>query len=321
MAEALPGKSRDDIIEHYSILIDDVAAIESGRVPLPNYPEMQCDSNQNTKGDVEWRRGASWTEMEHRSFLRGLDIYGRGDWKSISRNCVKTRTPTQVASHAQKYFKRLKADPNEKRRASILDITSADAEAAGTSQAMPSTKNESMLPRESTNAEQIIAVAGEESAGRNTAFVDGMDSLYPDVNDEFISSNDLTMEQEDANETGFLADPGRSLLPSKQPFTAASSGTYGPPILGIGSDLEALITEHMDEDNDINSIFDVRKAPTSHAMLFNAAHSGISSYAPENNVAAHSGMTSFAVDSIGATNASQNMVADRAAQLPPFPLI
>ncbi|PHU06586.1 Transcription factor MYB1R1 [Capsicum chinense] len=160
MEEELPGKSGDDIINYYNILLEDVEAIDSGRVPIPNYPELQSISNQNSEADVERQRGASWTELEHRSFLRGLDKYGRGDWKSISRYCVITRTPTQVASHSQKYFKHLKAVPKKNRRASILDITSADAEAAGTSQAMPSTNNESIFLRQSTNAEQIIAVAG-----------------------------------------------------------------------------------------------------------------------------------------------------------------
>ncbi|MCD9642224.1 hypothetical protein HAX54_028915 [Datura stramonium] len=176
------------------------------------------------------------------------------------------------------------------------DITSAGVEGAGTSQvpntkdmigpvcggsqAMPSTKNESMLPRESTNAEQMIAVAGGESSGHNAAFVDGMNSL--------------------------------SLLPSKQPCAAASSGTNSRPISRIGSELEALITEHADEDSDISSIFDVGKAPTSHAM---PSHSGISSYAvasvgavnvPENTVAAHSGKRSFTAASFGA---SESMMA------------
>lgn len=55
----------------------------------------------------------------------GLAKYGKGDWRSISRNFVITRTPTQVASHAQKYFIRLNSQSRkDKRRASIHDITS-----------------------------------------------------------------------------------------------------------------------------------------------------------------------------------------------------
>lgn len=60
----------------------------------------------------------------NRLFLLGLDKYGKGDWRSISRNFVVTRTPTQVASHAQKYFIRLNSMNKDRRRSSIHDITS-----------------------------------------------------------------------------------------------------------------------------------------------------------------------------------------------------
>lgn len=62
--------------------------------------------------------------MESRLFLLGLEKYGKGDWRSISRNFVVTRTPTQVASHAQKYFIRLSSMNKDRRRSSIHDITS-----------------------------------------------------------------------------------------------------------------------------------------------------------------------------------------------------
>lgn len=57
----------------------------------------------------------------------GLEKYGQGDWRSISRNAVKTRTPTQVASHAQKYFSRLKGKKKERKRSSIHDIKNPTA--------------------------------------------------------------------------------------------------------------------------------------------------------------------------------------------------
>ncbi|KAF3633016.1 hypothetical protein FXO38_25805 [Capsicum annuum] len=65
----------------------------------------------------------------------------------------------QVASHSQKYFKHLEVVPKENGRESILYIISTDVEAAGTSQVVLSTKNESKLPQESINAEQTITVA------------------------------------------------------------------------------------------------------------------------------------------------------------------
>ncbi|RVW86640.1 Transcription factor SRM1 [Vitis vinifera] len=62
----------------------------------------------------------------HVLFLIGLQRYGKGDWRSISRNAVVSRTPTQVASHAQKYFMRLTSGKKDKKRSSIHDITTVD---------------------------------------------------------------------------------------------------------------------------------------------------------------------------------------------------
>ncbi|KAL9267619.1 Transcription factor SRM1-like protein [Drosera capensis] len=61
-----------------------------------------------------------------RLFLIGLEKYGKGDWRSISRNVVVTRTPTQVASHAQKYYLRQNSVRKERKRSSIHDITTVD---------------------------------------------------------------------------------------------------------------------------------------------------------------------------------------------------
>lgn len=64
--------------------------------------------------------------MTNRLFLLGLEKYGKGDWRSISRNFVVSRTPTQVASHAQKYFIRLNSMNKDRRRTSIHDITNVN---------------------------------------------------------------------------------------------------------------------------------------------------------------------------------------------------
>ncbi len=66
----------------------------------------------------------AWSVFFSRLFLIGLTKFGKGDWRSISRNFVISRTPTQVASHAQKYFIRLNSINKDKRRSSIHDITS-----------------------------------------------------------------------------------------------------------------------------------------------------------------------------------------------------
>eukprot|EP00250_Pteridium_aquilinum_P011722 c20262_g2_i1 orf=408-1580(+) len=80
-----------------------------------------------TSGSLrERKKGVPWTEDEHRMFLVGLQKLGKGDWRGISRNFVPSRTPTQVASHAQKYFLRQSNLNKRKRRSSLFDIISSN---------------------------------------------------------------------------------------------------------------------------------------------------------------------------------------------------
>ncbi|CAO2186919.1 unnamed protein product [Urochloa humidicola] len=73
------------------------------------------------------KRGEAWTEEEHKKFLLGLSKLGKGDWRGISRNYVISRTPTQVASHAQKYFNRQTNVHRRKRRSSLFDMVIDDS--------------------------------------------------------------------------------------------------------------------------------------------------------------------------------------------------
>ena len=124
-----------DCRRRFELLAEDIRNIEAGRVPLPAYngtgsqdadaggiggagphgAGVPTDGNAvmlpptaggvrgkksaNTSAktaDQERRKGIPWTEEEHRLFLLGLAKYGKGDWRSISRNVVISRTRTQV---------------------------------------------------------------------------------------------------------------------------------------------------------------------------------------------------------------------------------
>ncbi|KAG8494708.1 hypothetical protein CXB51_012297 [Gossypium anomalum] len=88
--------------------------------------------------------GVPWTEEEHRLFLIGLQKLGKGDWRGIARNFVVSRTPTQVASHAQKYFIRQSNVTRRKRRSSLFDMVPNDM-ATDT----PAVQEEQVLPSSS----------------------------------------------------------------------------------------------------------------------------------------------------------------------------
>nr|ARU86428.1 DIVARICATA-like [Orchis italica] len=157
VASRVPGKTLAQVKMHYEILVADVKAIEDGRVPTPSHWDDEVSSSpgsskhgkksrreifdrrSGTGGseaggqanpvsvpEPDRRKGMPWTEQEHSAFLLGLKRYGKGDWRSISRFCVVSRTPTQVASHAQKYFIRQNSMNSGRRRSSIHDIKSCE---------------------------------------------------------------------------------------------------------------------------------------------------------------------------------------------------
>ncbi|CBI21578.3 hypothetical protein VitviT2T_011181 [Vitis vinifera] len=130
VAARVPGKSFEQVVSHFAALVQDIEMIESaGDFPM-SMPELGTKKEQGSSARAmstghTSRRGVPWTVQEHKLFLVGLIAFGKGDWRNILRHCVITKSPTQVASHAQKYFKRHSSSASSsarRRRCSIHDI-------------------------------------------------------------------------------------------------------------------------------------------------------------------------------------------------------
>ncbi|XP_010552870.2 PREDICTED: transcription factor DIVARICATA-like, partial [Tarenaya hassleriana] len=189
IASVIPGKTVSDVMNQYIRLEEDVSDIESGRIPIPGYPLSSCRFDQavsyrdlesyrkranGSRGtEQERKKGVPWTEEEHRRFLLGLLKYGKGDWRNISRNFVVSKTPTQVASHAQKYYQRQLSGAKDKRRPSIHDITTVNLLNANSSCDQNRPFPDGFLPQT-----QEKSVVFRDMGAENVTFL-GQSSLFP----------------------------------------------------------------------------------------------------------------------------------------------
>lgn len=93
------------------------------------YCSVHCSVQRHSKACRLPRAGRSLrsqTNISRRVKRTPADAFlsrTQGDWRGISRHYVSTRTPTQVASHAQKHFIRQCGSTKRKRRCSLFDIT------------------------------------------------------------------------------------------------------------------------------------------------------------------------------------------------------
>ena len=65
---------------------------------------------KETKASRLGKSTGRWTQKEHLLFIEGLKIHGK-NWKKIE-NFIGTRTGTQIRSHAQKFFNRIRKECN-----------------------------------------------------------------------------------------------------------------------------------------------------------------------------------------------------------------
>ncbi|XP_068651284.1 transcription factor KUA1-like isoform X2 [Aristolochia californica] len=190
----------------------------------------------------ERKKGVPWTEEEHRTFLAGLEKLGKGDWRGISRNFVTTKTPTQVASHAQKYFLRQSTQNKRKRRSSLFDMVIRDI--ASTSETTPAfnlvrmqeTPEESSLHHQNNNnsctSARIAAqtlVRTSEAYPTTFARTGGLSSFH--------SSNYMVDVNKQATMGLSPVFPTLSLTPtvdfSAQTIPVSQTTIYGPNFLKL----------------------------------------------------------------------------------------
>uniref|UniRef100_A0ACD5VGN0 Uncharacterized protein n=1 Tax=Avena sativa TaxID=4498 RepID=A0ACD5VGN0_AVESA len=181
----------------------------------------------------ERKKGVPWTEDEHRRFLAGLEKLGKGDWRGISRHFVATRTPTQVASHAQKYFLRQAGLAQKKRRSSLFDV----AEKTGNKQAA----NERRAPGLKHEASTSVAVDGMAmglfpalslGAGSGRASRPGHAALPPC----------LTLMPSCSSSMNGGAPTMASRAPKLPPSSLAANANLPPPRQAHAPDLELKIS-------------------------------------------------------------------------------
>ncbi|CAI0423385.1 unnamed protein product [Linum tenue] len=168
-------------------------------------------SSSNRRG--ERKKGVPWTEEEHRLFLVGLQKLGKGDWRGIARNYVVSRTPTQVASHAQKYFIRQTNATRRKRRSSLFDM-------------VPDLVSD---PQSVPEDEELLPSLQERESENNNNNPDSLPSLNLSLNSEYepmeTTSEEPHRKDEESNETTVnVPGPTQSselppVVPSSSEFT------------------------------------------------------------------------------------------------------
>ncbi|MEW5301847.1 MAG: hypothetical protein WDW36_004680 [Sanguina aurantia] len=132
-------------------------------------PSMNQSRKDMSAGNFQQsKKGQPWTETEHAAFVEGLKKLGKGNWRGISRVFVTSRTPTQVASHAQKHFMRIQGVTKRKSRFSSTESLE-DFAGKSSSSAMCSPATSESFDQPPGNAAALLRTEAHSSqaAGRH----------------------------------------------------------------------------------------------------------------------------------------------------------
>lgn len=92
----------------------------SRRIAPAPADEDECDVDDENNTSI---RGGRWTADEHERFLAGFRIHGH-KWKRVQQ-VVRTRSVTQVRTHAQKYLLKVAKLKAEKKQSNkVIDVVS-----------------------------------------------------------------------------------------------------------------------------------------------------------------------------------------------------
>ncbi|KAF6159222.1 hypothetical protein GIB67_031993 [Kingdonia uniflora] len=136
------------------------------RIPIFSGKEVGQTIVTVTSTTAQQYLGIPWSEEEHRTFLEGLGKLKKGYWRGISKNFVLTRTPTQVTSHAQKFFLRQATLNKKKRRSGLFDLAVKDpGQNSEGSLAVPVKQTNDVLPKVNNDSIQTPAQVASPSIG------------------------------------------------------------------------------------------------------------------------------------------------------------
>ncbi|XP_038878252.1 myb-like protein J isoform X2 [Benincasa hispida] len=202
-------------------------------------------------GDQERKKGVPWTEEEHRKFLIGLEKLGRGDWRGISRNYVTTKTPTQVASHAQKYFLRQSTLNKKNRRSSLFDMVGTAYETTTTalSQCLKITSNseDDMIDEDddhyNNNKKELMSNITTTFASSSQQLPYNMEVINNNNNQISSSSSSLWVYGLIDSHLKFPHNNSNS-TPPRHPIISSSS-SFSSSSSSVGPDLELTLASPM----------------------------------------------------------------------------